>query len=148
MFRISGSINFQILVEDSGTGDPCLITVRMECLFGFQFWYCELCVKNWWGESRKHYFVNFCFVKVFNCRWTRDDDMGQKVFLRDIWNRIFCLLFLLKSWSVRGAACHPAFMVLVLIKKMRRGGGSRVSICYPIGLRASPQTYHERIGLI
>ena len=40
------------------------------------------------------------------------------------------------------------FMVLVLIKGMKRGGGSKVSLCHSRGLRASPQTYRERGGVI
>ena len=33
--------NFDILIEDSDTS----ITVKMEYLFAFQFWFCELCVE-------------------------------------------------------------------------------------------------------
>ena len=39
----------------------------MEYLFAFQFWYCKLCVENQWGGregSRKHFFVNFCFLEL------------------------------------------------------------------------------------
>ena len=39
----------------------------MEYLFAFQFWYCELCVKNRWGGGRKPCFVNFWFWRCFNC---------------------------------------------------------------------------------
>ena len=35
-----------------------------EYLFACQFWYCELCVENRWGGSRKYYFVNFCSLAV------------------------------------------------------------------------------------
>ena len=48
--------------EDSDTGGPSSITVRMEYLRAFQYWYCELCVENQWG--RKHCFVNFCSLAV------------------------------------------------------------------------------------
>ena len=48
----------------------------------------------------------------------------------------------------RGASCHPAFIVLVLIKGIRRRGESKIYFCYPRGLRASPQTYHKRDGMI
>ena len=34
----------------------------MENLLAFQYWYCELCVKNRWGRGRKHCFVSFCFI--------------------------------------------------------------------------------------
>ena len=44
-----GSIKFWGLVEDSDIGCLSLVTVRMGYLFAFQFWYCELCVENWWG---------------------------------------------------------------------------------------------------
>ena len=46
VFRSSGDLNFVILVEDSDTGVPSSITVRMEYLFVFQFSYCKLCVGN------------------------------------------------------------------------------------------------------
>ena len=42
----SGGIKFVILVEDSETGDPRLITVRMKYLFALQFSCCELSVGN------------------------------------------------------------------------------------------------------
>ena len=32
--------------EDSNTGGPSLVTVRIENVFTFQYWYCELCVEN------------------------------------------------------------------------------------------------------
>ena len=37
----------------------------------------------------------------------------------------------LKSRSARGAPHHPAFMVLVLIKGMRRGGESKIFFFTP-----------------
>ena len=46
VFGRSSDLNFVILVEDSDTGGPSSITIRMECLFVFQFSYCELCVGN------------------------------------------------------------------------------------------------------
>ena len=51
-------------VEDSGTGGPSSITVRMEYLFTFQYWYCELCVENRLGEGKKHCFIKFCSFTV------------------------------------------------------------------------------------
>ena len=59
-----GAENFEILVEDSDTGSPSSITVSMNYLFAFQFWCCELYMKDWWEGERKHYFVNFCFLAV------------------------------------------------------------------------------------
>ena len=54
--------------------------------------------------------------------------VGQKVLFRASWNRIFSLLLSLKFRSAKGSSRHPALMVLVLIKGMRRGrGGGRVS---------------------
>ena len=38
--------NFDILVEDSKTGGPSSLTVRMEYLFAFQFRHCEVCLKD------------------------------------------------------------------------------------------------------
>ena len=46
MFRSSCDLNFVILVEDSDTGGPSSMTVRMEYLFVSRFSYCELCVEN------------------------------------------------------------------------------------------------------
>ena len=69
-----GARNFEILVEDSDNGGTSSITIRIECLFAFQFWYCELCVKNQWQGGRKPYFANFCFVEVLQLmvaeRWS------------------------------------------------------------------------------
>ena len=61
-FRISGGINCWDPVEDSETGGPSSITVSMEYLCAFQYWYCELCVEDQWG--RKLCFVNFCSLAV------------------------------------------------------------------------------------
>ena len=58
-----------------------------------------------------------------------------------------CLLLRLKSQSARGASRHLVFMLLVLIKGIRREGESKISFS-PRSLRHSPQTYHERGGLI
>ena len=73
---------------------------------------------------------------------------GKKVLCRDSWNCIFCLLLWLKSQNVRGASGHPAFMVLVLIKGMRRGDESKIAFCYPRSLRAFLQTYYKWGDLI
>ena len=63
VFRISGRIRFR----NPGwglqyTSSLSSITVRMEYLFAFQFWYCELCVENRWRRrelDRKHCSLNF-----------------------------------------------------------------------------------------
>ena len=44
--------NFEILVKNSDTGGPSSISARIEYLFAFQFWYCELYVANRWGEAK------------------------------------------------------------------------------------------------
>ena len=51
-------------VESSDNGSLSSITLRMEYLLAFQYWYCELCVENWWRRGRKHCFVNFCSLAV------------------------------------------------------------------------------------
>ena len=45
------SLNFEILVKDSNTGGQSSVFVRVELLFAFQFWYCELYVKTSEGEA-------------------------------------------------------------------------------------------------
>ena len=64
VFRISGDINCWDSVEDCDTGGPSSITVRMEYLRAFQYWYCKLCVKNRWG--RKQCFVHSCSLTVLD----------------------------------------------------------------------------------
>ena len=93
MFRISGSIKFEILVEDSNTGRPSLFTVRMEYLFAFPFWYCKLCVENRWGADGgmgmgEESIVLLIFViwRCFSRRWMRGCGVGHKVLFRAGWN--------------------------------------------------------------
>ena len=52
VFRISGGITFEVLVEDSGTGGPSSIAVRIESLLTIfvPILICEL-LKNDEGES-------------------------------------------------------------------------------------------------
>ena len=66
LFRISGCIKFWDQVEDSDTREPSSITVRMEYLFVFQFWYNEFCVGNRWRGGKKYCFVNFCSLVVLS----------------------------------------------------------------------------------
>ena len=47
-----------------------------------------------------------------------------------------------------GASHDPAFIVLVLIKGMRKGGESKIFFCYLRDLRAFPQVYREPGGII
>ena len=53
VFQISGGIKIWDPIEDSNIGGPSSITIRMEQLFAFQFWYCELWVENQWGGDKK-----------------------------------------------------------------------------------------------
>ena len=63
-------IKFWGPVKDSDTGSPSSITVSMEYLLAFQYWYCviscDICVKNRWGEHGKHCFSNFCSLVVLD----------------------------------------------------------------------------------
>ena len=98
MFRIIGGIKFWELVEDSDGSNPSLSTVRMEYLFAFPFWYCELCLENWWGVGIKHcFFVNLFPWQCFNCRWMRGSWVGQKVLFRSSWSCIFFQLGLVEA---------------------------------------------------
>ena len=56
--------------------------------------------------------------------------------------------FVTASASARGAACNPPFIDLALATGIRMGADSKISFCYPRDLRASPQTYRERDGVI
>ena len=110
-------------------------------VIAFQSWHCKICVKNRWGGERKYFHVNFCFGGVLIVGEWEVVGWWQKVLFRASWNRIFCLLLLLKSWSLRGASHHPVFMVLMLIKGIKRGGESNISFgflrefeSYPLNL--------------
>ena len=62
-----GAWNFEILAENSNTSGPSSFTVRMEYLFAFQSWYCELCVETDEGEGRgcqKALFCKFLFFGI------------------------------------------------------------------------------------
>ena len=63
-----GAWSFGILVEDSDTGGPRSVDVRMECLFAYQFWYWELIldIENLWGGGRKHFLLIFFSGSTFN----------------------------------------------------------------------------------
>ena len=73
----------------------------------------------------------FALWGCFSCWWVRGDGVGQKVIFSGSWNLIFCLSPRLKSWSVKGASRHPVFMILVLIKEMRRGRWVQDFIFFP-----------------
>ena len=63
------TIKFWDPVDNSDTGGPSSMTVRMEYSRAFQYWYCALCVENRWGRGRKHCFVNSFFFPVFEGWW-------------------------------------------------------------------------------
>ena len=109
--------NFVVLVRDTYAGGLSSINVRMEYLFAFQVWCCELCVENRWGGGRKHYFANFFVLwGCFNCRWVKVGGMGQKVSFGASSSCIFLFLFFfffyelfrlnLGAWAV-SVFCSP-----------------------------------------
>ena len=69
VFRISGGINCWDPVQDSDTGGPSSITVRMEYLFAFQYWYWELCVENRWGRNLQTHHVDSTLKRSFPRRF-------------------------------------------------------------------------------
>ena len=136
-FRINWGIKFWDLSRGLRHWQPSSINVRMEFLFAFQFWYCDLCVKKRWVVAESIILLIFVLWGCFNCRWLKGGVVGQKVLFRASCYRIFCLLLRLKFQSARGASRHPAFMVLMMIKRVRRTRESKISFCYPRSLRAS-----------
>ena len=52
------------MFEDSDTGVPNLIIVRMEYILEFVFWYGLLCAENLYRRDTNHYSVKFCSVWV------------------------------------------------------------------------------------
>ena len=80
------------------------------------------------------------YGESLNCQSLRGGEVGQRILFRASWNYIYCLLLWLKTWSVRGASHHSVFMILVLVKGMKRGGEFKIAFCYLRGLGASPQT--------
>ena len=81
VFRTSGKgggIKLWDLIEDFDTGCSSSVTIRMEYLFAFQFWYCELCMENRWRrEAESTILLIFVFWQYFNCQWMR----GRKSYL-------------------------------------------------------------------
>ena len=64
-------IKFVILLEDSDTGGPSSVIVRMEYLFALQFWCCEISVGNQWEGQAGSIIVNFYYLGVL---WSSVDD--------------------------------------------------------------------------
>ena len=58
----------------------------------FKFWFCKLCVENWWVES----IVLLIFVlwRCFNRRWVRGCGVGQKFLFYVVSTGYFYVLFL------------------------------------------------------
>ena len=63
----------------------------------------------------------YVLLRCFNCQWLKGDAVGRKSYLRSAEIEFFCLL-------------------LRLILEGEEEGESKISICYPKGLRASPWT--------
>ena len=127
VFPLSG-FRMVIITVCSQSRDP-----KFEYLFAFQFWYYEFCMKT--NEEGKGVetiiLLIFAFRGCFSCWWVRGDGVGQKVLFSGSLNLIFCLSPRLKSWSVKGASRHPVFMILVLIKEIRRGCKYKISSSFP-----------------
>ena len=106
-------VDFEILSEDFDTSNPSSITVRIECLFAFQFWFCVPCMKNHWGGGRQHYFVSFLFCggALIISSWEVVNE-EQRLLFRASWNWTFYLLLRLKSQSMREVSRHAVFMSL------------------------------------
>ena len=154
-----GTSNFVVLVEDSDTGGPSSITVRIKYLFAFQIWCCELCVENQWGGYRKHYFFFFLsFEGALNVVGWRLVGWCRKFHLRPAAIPSFCSWFfrklvrlnpwvqgkylaiqpsLVTAWllAIFASPIHPVDefipLSLVLLKEIRTLGESKVlSFCF------------------
>ena len=87
--KSAGANIFEILVEYYDNGGLSSITVRMEYLFPFQFWYYELIVKTNEGEADSIVLLIFVLWRYFNRRWVSSCGVGQEVVFKASWNRIF-----------------------------------------------------------
>ena len=76
-------------VEDSDTGVPSSITVKMEYFCFSILLLRTLCRKPMRGETESIVLLIFVLLWCLNSRWVRDGGMGQKVLFRTSWNRIF-----------------------------------------------------------
>ena len=76
-------------VEDSDTGVPSSITVKMEyfCFSILLLW--TLCRKSMRGETESIVLLIFVLLWCLNRRWMRGGEMGQEVLFRTSWNHIF-----------------------------------------------------------
>ena len=71
-----GTWNVQILVEDSDTGGMSSITIQIECLFAFQFWYVNFVYKTNEGEAESIILLIFVFWRCFGCPWVNGGETG------------------------------------------------------------------------
>ena len=115
VFRISGSIKFWDQVEESNTGGPSTITVRMEYLLAFQYWYCELCMKNRWRGGRKHCFDNLCFLAVFESSVNKGWWGGYRLDISFSQRRIFEKKILIWRYSWKGLHINAGWLIGWLI---------------------------------
>ena len=97
VFRISGSKNFVVLIEDSDTDRQSSITVRMKYVFAFQIWYCELCVKKPMREAESIILIivlsSFLLVKSFLKIWAND---FSSLLIFESFKVFFAIIF--KNW--------------------------------------------------
>ena len=73
MLGSSGGIKFVILVEDSETRGPSLITLTMEYLFVLQIWCCELNVGSQWRGREEMLLLIFIIWGCFDRQRVRVD---------------------------------------------------------------------------
>ena len=71
-----------IYFEESASGNPSLFPARVEYLFAFQFWHCELVLKNNGGrvKGRRPYFAIFVFSDALIVHWWGVVNWGKKFY--------------------------------------------------------------------
>ena len=143
-----GGIKFVILVEDSDTGGPSSITLRMEYLFALKFWCCELSLGNQWrgrgGEGgQEALLLIFVIWRCFDRRWMRVGGAVQKVWF------VFSLLVLLKEMRTRGQSnpfhCFHSFRNLPKSQKLWKKSSKSMptKILMTWTSVTSPKTRHQ-----
>ena len=88
-YRKPGGIKFWDLVEDSNTGCPSSVTVRMEYFFSFNPDIVNFVRKTDEGEVKNIVLLIFVLWWCFNHQWMRGREVGQNVLFRASRNRIF-----------------------------------------------------------
>ena len=67
--------------EEFNFGGPRSFPWTAEHIFVFQFWYCELSVKNQWGRDRNPNFVIFVvWSALIVSGWVGDDGVEQSFY--------------------------------------------------------------------